>query len=85
MPGCNKGHRGYTVLIYFSSLEIGGEDGIIKATVHNPAVSSKLINEIAAWKEEDSTMEDVVTRLRARTVPRGYKYHTWIQGTSFYC
>lgn len=60
---------------------LGGDDGIVKAVVHNPAVSTLLIDEIYEWMEEGCTMDDVVTRLRARTVPRGYEFHTWIKGT----
>ena len=32
------------------------------------------------WNQEGSRIEDVVTRLRMRTVPSGYTIHNWIDG-----
>lgn len=39
------------------------------------------LNEIWGWRMNlHLTMEDVVDRLRGRTVPNGYTYHNWKQG-----
>ena len=35
----------------------------------------KVLQEIATWKAEGASDIDVVTRLRLKTVPEGYKYH----------
>jgi len=31
------------------------------------------------------SMEDIVDRLRVKTVPYGYKYSRWIPGVHLYC
>ena len=49
---------------------------------NNPAVSKELLEEILSWKIEGASNIDVITRLRQRTVPRGYEYHSWIPGRS---
>ena len=46
----------------------------------NPAVSSSLLQEIWNWKQKGVSMTDIVSRLRTRTVPSGYPYHTWKPG-----
>jgi hypothetical protein len=61
-------------------LHVGGKDGIIEAEVVNRAVPTSVLKEILTWKEEGCTVEDVITRLRIRTVPTGYGYHTWTEG-----
>ena len=61
-------------------LHVGGKDGIIEAEVVNRAVPTSVLKEILTWKGEGCTIEDVVTRLRNRTVPNGYGYHTWSEG-----
>ena len=59
---------------------VGGKDGVIEAEVVNRAVPTSVLREISTWKEEGCTMVDVLTRLRNRTVPSGYAYHTWSEG-----
>ena len=61
-------------------LHVGGKDGIIEAEVVNRAVPTSVLKEILSWKEEGCTVEDVIFRLRVRTVPSGYDYHTWSEG-----
>ena len=39
---------------------------------NNPAVSKELLEEILSWKIEGASNIDVITRLRQRTLPRGY-------------
>ncbi len=55
-------------------------DGHIVALKENPAVSKELLAEIHGWKLEGATDNDVLCRLRQRTVPTGYSYHFWCQG-----
>ena len=45
------------------------------------AVSPVLIAEIQKWYSNGAEEDDVIERLRLRTVPPGYKIHTWIEGT----
>ena len=54
---------------------------VIEAEVPNPAVSKELMKEIMKWRQEGCTMDDVIGRLRKRTVPSGYSYHTWHKGS----
>lgn len=58
----------------------GDTQGNIKARVPNPAVSSELLSEVFSWNQEGSGIEDVMARLRMRTVPSGYRIHNWIDG-----
>ena len=46
----------------------------------NPAVSSSVLDEIWKWKKENASTEDLVQRLRLRTVPIGCQYHNWKSG-----
>ena len=56
-------------------------NGHLIAQSPNPAVPYSLLAEIWKWMSEKTSLEDVVVRLRPRTVPNGYKYHTWKEGT----
>ena len=55
-------------------------DGNIGAEHHNPAVPSDVLKEIWEWKQQGATLEDVIDRLRSRTVPPGYEPHPWTHG-----
>lgn len=55
---------------------LGVGDGDVVGEEPNPAVPTEVLTEILHLKEEIS-MEDVISRLRSRTVPPGYPYHTW--------
>ena len=55
-------------------------DGHIVAKKESPAVSMELLAEILDWKLEGATDKDVLCRLRHRTVPAGYSYHSWCTG-----
>ncbi len=55
-------------------------DGSVDAQLPTDLVSKKLLGEIVVWVKEKCTMEDIITRLRQRTVPRGYLMHTWKEG-----
>ena len=58
-------------------LSVGCPDGSIVATEQNPAVSAELLAEIFQWREAGATEDDVIERLRMRTVPPGYTPHLW--------
>ena len=55
-------------------------NGTVVAESHNPAVPQYILNEIYSWMEQGACMEDVVERLRPRTVPCGYAFHNWRTG-----
>ena len=59
-----------------SSYLLGVSDGDVVGEEPNPAVPTEVLTEILHLKKEMS-MEDVISRLRSRTVPPGYPYHTW--------
>jgi len=45
-----------------------------------------VLNEVWNWKTSGHlSMEDIVDRLRVKTVPSGYTYCSWILGVYFYC
>lgn len=56
-------------------------DGTVVASEPNPAVDAALLKEILLWKLEGCSNDDVITRLRQRTVPEGYIIHPWITCT----
>jgi len=58
------------------------DNGRIIARVTNPAMNSALLQEVYQWNKEGATIDDVIERLRLRTVPSEYvgTIHTWIDG-----
>ncbi len=60
---------------------IGKPNGTVYSLAPVPHVSKSLLNEIASWKAEECSNDDVVTRLRLKTVPSGYTPKAWIDGT----
>ena len=60
-------------------------DGVV-ARVRNPAVNSELLQEVYKWNMEDATMDDVIERLRLRTVPSKYtgSIHSWTDGITLF-
>ena len=65
-----------TISMYHNNV-IGSGDGVVKALRSNPALTSEQLEEILVWKDEGCTMNDIVTRLRQRTVPKDFNPHTW--------
>ena len=55
-------------------------NGTVVASEPNPAVSEALLKELLLWKIKGCIDDDVVIRLRQRTVPVGHKFHSWITG-----
>lgn len=45
-------------------------------------VPQETLNEIWKLKMDDMSMEDIIDRLRARTVPTGYPIHKWREGAA---
>ena len=58
---------------------LGLADGKIVAELSNPAVEEDLLKEIWLMKVNGIPWEDIVQRLRTRTVPAGYTYCTWLK------
>lgn len=61
-------------------LLVGMPGGTIVAQKHNPAVPADVLRNIYDWMEQGATFEDVIDRLRPRTVPSGYTYSNWKSG-----
>ena len=78
-------HKMRPVLFGYNLLDLGESrnvivvcsDGSISALIPNPAVSAGLLNEIHSWQRP---IEDVIERLRLRTVPPGYTVSKWYLG-----
>ena len=56
------------------------KDGNVTAVLPNPAISIKSLDEIKKWYAEGATIDDVIERLRLKTVPPGYSIHSWTEG-----
>ena len=50
----------------------------------NPAVPLDVLQSIYLWLSHDVTFDDIIDRLRPRTVPSGYTYSNWKTGTYNY-
>ena len=55
-------------------------DGTVTAVHYNPAVPESVLSEIRQWTSDGAHRDDIVDRLRRRTVPPGYEYHLWSPG-----
>lgn len=54
---------------------------LITANNPSPVVPSTLLREVFLWLVQQSlSWDDVISRLRSRTVPAGYPYHAWKRG-----
>ena len=56
------------------------EDGCVNAVQPNHAITTELLGKIKIWYSEGATTDDVIERLRLRTVPSGYAIHSWTEG-----
>jgi len=56
-------------------------DGTVVAELANEAVPQSVLHDIWNWREQGISKEDILHRLRTRTVPPGYTFHTWKSGT----
>ena len=57
-------------------------DDTVIPELENPVVPQHILSEIHNWREHGATMQDV-ERLRPRTVPPGYVFHTWKAGKHY--
>ena len=55
-------------------------DGSFTATIPNVAVGNTLLEQINGWIKVGVKEDDVIDRLRLKTVPSSYTYHTWTEG-----
>ena len=55
-------------------------DGTLIAECHGTPVPINVLQEIYSWKVNGLTMDDIVQRLRVRTVPNGQVLHSWRPG-----
>ena len=62
-------------------LHIGTADGEYTGCIPNPAVDSHLLERVHSWIKAGATTDDIIEWLRLETVPVGYKFHTWTEGT----
>ena len=72
---------GLNQTIMFPLNDTLGNNETLTAVLPNNAVSLELLSEIQKWYSEGANQDDVVERLRLRTVPPGYKIHDWTEGT----
>lgn len=56
-------------------------DGSVTANLPNPAVPVDTLKEILQWRNGGAEEDDIIDRLRTRTVPEGYTPHPWSPGT----
>ena len=75
---------------HYYALCVGLSNGSLTAQKPSDIVSMQLLKEIEYWKKEGASDEDVICRLRPKTVPPGQKYSTWIKGETagpsyYYC
>jgi len=56
-------------------------DGTITTEGNSQIVPQHVLHDISCWMKQGVGMKDIVDRLRPRTVPSGYEYHTWTAGT----
>ena len=55
-------------------------DGNLVAECHSTPVPISVLQEIYSWKVNGLTMDDIVQRLRVKTVPNGQVFHSWRPG-----
>ena len=68
------------VVIKMLIVSIGQKDGDVVPLRPNAAISKDLLLEIQQWQTKGASEDDVISRLRTRTVPPGYLIHPWKKG-----
>ena len=71
----------YMLVFKYKFVSSLGENGTLVTTLPYEAVSPVLLTEIQKWYSDGADEDDVIERLRLRTVPPGFKIHNWIEGT----
>ena len=74
----------YFVTFYKYNVNTGSKEGNVSAVQHNPGISAELLDEINSWYTQGVTVDDVIERLRLRTVPPGYTIHSWVEGVALF-
>ena len=64
----------------FGYLYLEKSDGTIVAKESDSVVPEDVLKEIWRWKTDGLTDDDVISRLRCRTVPSGYSFCPWMKG-----
>ena len=64
------------IYVYFS----GKSTDPIEAEDPKSPVPQEVLCEISCLLRDNVSMKDITDRLRCRTVPSGYKFHTWREG-----
>ena len=59
---------------------VNNQATLITTRIPNNAVSQDILMQVHGWIAAGATMDDVVERLRLRTVPTGYAIHNWTNG-----
>lgn len=54
---------------------------LVHTALISPAVQINTLKQIMEWQKGGAEEEDIVDRLRARTVPPGFVPNSWIPGT----
>lgn len=62
---------------------VGLASGSVVAVQPTDFIKESLLKEIEAWMMEGCSDEDVIQRLRLRTVPSGYSPTSWIPGSYY--
>lgn len=83
---CKLAHCGISYGTYCSysyKFIVESTVGEVVAEESNPAVPEEVLNEVWQLKQELISIEDIISRLRTRTVPSGYSFHSWKKGVLF--
>ena len=68
-------------LLCIATTLLANADGTITAETPSPSVPERLLKEIWQLRQSGLCYEDIIDRLRSRTVPQGYPIHSWKPGT----
>ena len=56
------------------------DDGSVTAEQPNDAISEETLQMILDWKRSGLEMNNIIDRLRSKTIPPGYPIHPWCPG-----
>ena len=59
--------------------------GVVSAEQQESPLPVDILEEVMELKMKGVSLEDIISRLRPRTVPNGYPFHTWKQGRIHQC
>jgi len=64
-------------------IHVGDANEQLTARVPNSAVHADLLKQVHGWLESGVTNDNVVDRLRLKTVPADSTFHIWVEGTIY--